>query len=305
VTALTNLCFAELGEFKTSQQARKLQRLAMEMRARESVSSSKDLTGEIAPYATALHDVFLQSHCSSCFTKLLPQAPCVVSCTICCSLRYCCSECFGADSAVHFSSGECCFFVDHLKRASPSYVTEGTSDLRAALRLLYVLEMHRLVSSDSIDKYSRIGGLSASGIEEVFEGGEVIAERILEGSLLMSSARKSRAQTSFIFSDRLKLEKMALWAVIINSVEVQLSEALAMGVAVYGPSFSWFNHSCFPSASYRFVLAPRNEDYASQKSKSCVVPASKGVAADVWHAWQYQEDHSTHGSKAIRFVVEV
>ncbi|XP_066349731.1 protein SET DOMAIN GROUP 41-like isoform X3 [Miscanthus floridulus] len=266
----------------------------MEMRARESVSTSKDLTGEIAPYATALHDVFLQSHCSSCFTKLLPQPPCVVSCTICCSLRYCCSECFGADSAVHFSSGECCFFVDHLKRASPSYVSEGTSDLRAALRLLYVLEMHGLASSDSIDKYSRIGGLSASGIEKVLEEGEVIAERMLEGSLLMSSARKSRAHTSFIFSDRLKLEKMALWAVIINSVEVQLSEGLAMGVAVYGPSFSWFNHSCFPSASYRFVLAPRNEDYASQKSKSCVVPASKGVAADVWHAWQYEEDHSTH-----------
>jgi len=65
------------------------------------------------------------------------------------------------------------------------------------------------------------------------------------------------------------------------TVEVQLSEGLAMGVAVYGPSFSWFNHSCFPSASYRFVLAPRNEDYASQKSKSCLVPASKGVAADV------------------------
>ncbi|ONM17540.1 protein SET DOMAIN GROUP 41 isoform X2 [Zea mays] len=267
----------------------------MEMRARESVSMSKDLTGEITPFATALHDVFLHSHCSSCFTKLLPQTPCVMSCMTCCSLRYCCSECLRADSVVHVSSGECCFFVDHLKRASPSYVTEGTSDLRAALRLLCVLEIHGLVSPDSINHYSRIGGLSASGIEEALKEGEVIAERILEGSLLMSSARKSRAQTCVIFSDRLKLEKMALWAVIINSVEVQLSEGLALGVAVYGPSFSWFNHSCFPSASYRFVLAPRNEDCASQKSKSSVVPASKGVAADVWHAWQY-EDHSTHGT---------
>jgi len=88
--------------------------------------------------------------------------------------------------------------------------------------------MHGLVSSDSIDNYRRIGGLSASGIEEVLEEGEVIAERILEGSLLMSSAIKSRAQTSFIFPDRLKVEKMALWAVIINSVDVGNKSNLAM-----------------------------------------------------------------------------
>ncbi|OEL16775.1 Protein SET DOMAIN GROUP 41 [Dichanthelium oligosanthes] len=266
---------------RTSEQGRKLQRLAMEMRARESVNMSEDLTGAIPPYATALHDTFLHSHCSSCFSKLPPQPPCVMSCTMCCSVRYCCSECLGTDSVVHSSSGECCFFVDHLKRASPNYVTEGTSDLRAALRLLYVLEMHGLVSSDSIKHYSRIGGLSASGIEETLEDGEEIAERILEGSLLMLSARKSRAQTYVSFSDGLKVERMALWAVITNSVEVQLSEGLAMGTAVYGPSFSWFNHSCFPNASYRFVLALKNEDCISHKSKSCAVPASKGVAADV------------------------
>ncbi|WVZ85637.1 hypothetical protein U9M48_032537 [Paspalum notatum var. saurae] len=266
---------------QSSREAWKLQCLAMEMRARESVNMSEDLTGAIAPYATALHDVFLQSHCSSCFTKLLPQAHNAVSCTTCCSVRYCCSECLSADSLVHLPSGECSFFVDHLKTASPSFVTEGTSDLRAAFRLLYVLEMHGLVSSDSISHYRRIGGLSASGIEVVLEEGEEISKKMLEGSLLMSSARKSRAQTSVSFSDGLRVEMMALWAVITNSVEVQLSEGLAMGVAVYGPSFSWFNHSCVPNASYRFVLAPTNGECASDKSKSCVVPASKGVAADV------------------------
>jgi len=139
--------------------------------------------------------------------------------------------------------------MDHLKRASPNYVTEGTSDLRAALRLLYVLEMHDLVSSDSISQYSRIGGLSASGIEEAQEEDEEIAERILEGSLLMSSSRKSRALSYVSLPDGVKVERMALWAVITNSVEVQLSEGLVMGIAVYGPSFSWFNHSCFPNAS--------------------------------------------------------
>ncbi|KAJ1270978.1 hypothetical protein BS78_06G093300 [Paspalum vaginatum] len=283
-----------LGQDKLHERPGSFNALAMEMRAQESVKISEDLTGAIAPYATALHDVFLHSHCSSCFTKLLPQAHNALSCTTCCSVRYCCSECLSADCLVHLPSGECSFFVDHLKRASTSFVTEGTSDLRTALRLLYVLEMHGLVSSHSISHYRRIGGLSASGIEVVLEEGEEIAKKMLEGSLLMSSARKSRAQTSVSFSDGLRVEMMALWAVITNSVEVQLSEGLAMGIAVYGPSFSWFNHSCFPNASYRFVLAPSNGDCTPDKPKSCVFPASKGVTADVWHAWQYDEDHSTH-----------
>lgn len=262
----------------------------MEMRARESVNMSEDLTGAITPYAIALHDTFLHSHCSSCFRKLPPQSPCVMSCLTCCTVRYCSSDCLRSDSGVHSSSGECCFFVDHIKKASPSYVTEGTSDLRAALRLLYVLEICDLVSSDSINHSSRIGGLSTFGIEEALEEGDEVADRILEGSLLMSSARKSRAQTSV----GLKFERMVLWAVITNSVEVQLSEGLAMGIAVYGPSFSWFNHSCFPNSSYRFVLASRNEDCNSHISKSRVVPSSKEVVADAWHAWQYEAYGSTH-----------
>ncbi|PVH35313.1 hypothetical protein PAHAL_7G148800 [Panicum hallii] len=273
----------------------------MEIRARESVNMSEDLTGAIAPYATALHDVFLHSHCSSCFSKLPPQSPSTMSCTMCCSVRYCCSECLSSDSLVHSSSGECCFFMDHLKRASPNYVTEGTSDLRATLRLLYVLEMHDLVSSDSINQCSRIGGLSASGIEEALEEDEEIAERILEGSLLMSSCRKSRAPSYVSLPDGGKVERITLWAVITNSVEVQLSEGLAMGIAVYGPSFSWFNHSCFPNASYRFVLAPKNEDCISHQSNTCVVPASKGVAADVWHAWQYEEANFTNGNALCKY----
>ncbi|CAN6228095.1 unnamed protein product [Urochloa humidicola] len=265
----------------------------MEMRARESVNMPEDITGAIAPYATALHDMFLHSHCSSCFSKLPSQTPCVMSCMMCCSVRYCCSECLSSDSVVHSSCGECCFFMEHLKRASPNYVTEGTSDVRAALRLLYVLELHGLLSSDQINHYSRIGGLSASGIEEALDEGGEISERILEGSLLMSSSRKAMAQTYARFSDRLKVERMALWAVITNSVEVQLDEGLAMGIAVYGPSFSWFNHSCFPNASYRFESAPKNEDCISDKSKSWTVPASKGVPADMWHACHYEEADST------------
>jgi SET and MYND domain-containing protein len=171
--------------------------------------------------------------------------------------------------------------VDSLKRASPSFLTEGTSDPRAALRLLYSLDKNGLVSSDSIDQPTRIGGLSASGIGEALgEGGEV-AERILEGSMLMSSARKMKTQTSVVSTNGLTVETVALWAVMINSVMVQISEGRDLGIAVYGPSFSWFNHSCFPNASYRFVLAPRDEDTVSDKSQYLAVPASKEVAPDV------------------------
>ncbi|GJN02961.1 hypothetical protein PR202_ga20357 [Eleusine coracana subsp. coracana] len=282
-------------------QGKKLHDLAMEMRARESINISEDLTGAITPYTTALHDAFLHSHCSSCFRKLPLQSSCIKCCVTCSSVWYCCSDCLNSDSMVHLASGECCFIVNHLKKASLPCVTEGTSDFRAAIRLLYVLEARGLVSSDSIGHSSRIGGLSASGIEEVLEEGDAIAERILEGSLLMSSARKSRAQASVGFSDG--LETLTLWAVITNSVEVQVSEGQAMGIAVYGPSFSWFNHSCFPNASYRFALAPWHDDCTSHKSKFCVSPVSRGIAQNAvrkfnWHAWQYEEDSSTHDSAA-------
>uniref|UniRef100_A0A0E0P961 SET domain-containing protein n=1 Tax=Oryza rufipogon TaxID=4529 RepID=A0A0E0P961_ORYRU len=268
--------------------------MAMGMRARESVNMSEDLTQAIAPYATALHDASLQSHCSSCFHRIPAQSPHDMSCTMCGSVRYCCSDCLISDCEVHSSSGECCFFVKHLREASPSTLTEETSDIRAALRLLYSLETRGLVSSDSVSSSNRIGGLSASGIREVLEEGGEIAEGVLEGSLLMLSARKSRMKNYVGLSNGLTIEKVALWAVMTNSVEVQISEEQSLGIAVYGPSFSWFNHSCCPSASYRFVLVPQNEGCTSNKPESCVVPVSKGAAPDAWHAWQNEEAGFAH-----------
>uniref|UniRef100_A0A0D9W4Y1 Sphingomyelin synthase-like domain-containing protein n=1 Tax=Leersia perrieri TaxID=77586 RepID=A0A0D9W4Y1_9ORYZ len=259
---------------------RRSRKMAMGMTAWRSVNMSEDLTQEIAPFATALHEALLYSHCSSCFRNIPTRSPCAVSCTTCSSVRYCCSDCLISDCGVHSSSGECCFFVNHLKEASPSSLSEETTDIRAALRLLYSLEARGLVSSDSVGSSNRIGGLSLSGIEQAMvEGGE-IAERMLKGSLLMSSARKLRMQTSFGLSNGLTIEKVALWAVMTNSVEVQINEGQALGIAVYGPRFSWFNHSCCPNACYRFVLAPRNEDSTSDRPKSCVVPVSKGAAPD-------------------------
>uniref|UniRef100_A0A0E0H0T6 SET domain-containing protein n=1 Tax=Oryza nivara TaxID=4536 RepID=A0A0E0H0T6_ORYNI len=230
--------------------------MAMGMRARESVNMSEDLTQAIAPYATALHDVSLQSHCLSCFHRIPAQSPHDMSCTMCGSVRYCCSDCLISDCEVHSSSGECCFFVKHLREASPSTLTEETSDIRAALRLLYSLETRGLVSSDSVSSSNRIGGLSASGIREVLEEGGEIAEGVLEGSLLMLSARKSRMKNYVDLSYGLTIEKVALWAVMTNSVE--------------------------------------NEGCTSNKPESCVVPVSKGAAPDVWHAWQNEEAGFAH-----------
>lgn len=276
----------------------------MEMRAGESVDISENLTRAIAPYAMALHDEFLHSHCSSCFRDLPSQRTCVVSCMVCCTVRYCCSDCLSSDCQVHMSSGECCFFANHLEKASTSCTTEGTSDFRAALRLLYLLEMHGLVSSDSINQSSRIGGLSVSGIREVLEEGGEVSERIREGSMLMSSARKMRTQNAVVFLNGLTVEMVALWAVMINSVEVQICEGRDLGIAVYGPNFSWFNHSCFPNASYNFILAPWKEDSVSDKPPYRAVPASKGIASDAWRAWQF-EDGFTHavGKYGPRVVV--
>uniref|UniRef100_A0A0E0KQK9 SET domain-containing protein n=1 Tax=Oryza punctata TaxID=4537 RepID=A0A0E0KQK9_ORYPU len=249
--------------------------MAMGMRARKSVNISEDLTQAIAPYVTALHDASLHSHCSSCFRGIPAQSPRDMSCTTCGSVQYCCSDCLISDCEVHSSSGECCFFVKHLREGSPSTLTEETSDIRAALRLLFSLEMRGLVSSDSISSSNRICGLSASGIREVLEEGGEIAERMLEGSLLMLSARKLSMKNSVDLSNGLTIEKVALWAVMTNSVEVQISEEQSLGIAVYGPSFSWFNHSCCPNASYRFLLAPQNEGCTSNKPESCVIPVTK------------------------------
>uniref|UniRef100_A0A0E0KQL2 SET domain-containing protein n=1 Tax=Oryza punctata TaxID=4537 RepID=A0A0E0KQL2_ORYPU len=191
--------------------------MAMGMRARKSVNISEDLTQAIAPYVTALHDASLHSHCSSCFRGIPAQSPRDMSCTTCGSVQYCCSDCLISDCEVHSSSGECCFFVKHLREGSPSTLTEETSDIRAALRLLFSLEMRGLVSSDSISSSNRICGLSASGIREVLEEGGEIAERMLEGSLLMLSARKLSMKNSVDLSNGLTIEKVALWAVMTNT----------------------------------------------------------------------------------------
>lgn len=124
------------------------------MRAVDDVEIGRDLTTALPPLAHALHDSFIHSHCSSCFSPLPaaplspPSAPVSPSCVF-----YCSQACSASDSALHASSGE----LQLLHCRSPSAATSDdgdTSDLRAALRLLAALG-----DSPCGDGCQRINGL--------------------------------------------------------------------------------------------------------------------------------------------------
>lgn len=103
----------------------------------------------------------------------------------------------------------------------------------------------------------------AGDLENVLEEDGEVAGRIREGGSLISRARNRKRARDGRRVGAVALEEEALWAVLTNAVEVQVSERGAIGIAVYGPAFSWFNHSCAPNASYRFELANRSEGTGS------------------------------------------
>ncbi|KAJ0976863.1 hypothetical protein J5N97_012337 [Dioscorea zingiberensis] len=252
----------------------------MEVRAREAMGLAQDLTPPIPPLAAALHDAFLSSHCSSCFrlifsrnTPLNPISfPSCPSCNA--SILYCSQSCSASDSPRHVSSGEC-----RLLSTSPHACT---SDLRAALRLLHSLGSHPLPTPPS-----RIGGLLVCDLDGApeEEGESEISGRIREGATLMARARNGKLEGDVVATA--EKEKAALWAVVRNAVEVQVGGAAAVGIAVYGPMFSWLNHSCSPNACYRFEYPSRSElDPGSFEPSSLrVFPSGHEQDAAAWSAW--------------------
>ncbi|RRT60141.1 hypothetical protein B296_00045186, partial [Ensete ventricosum] len=228
----------------------------------------------IPPLAAALHLRFLPSRCSACFRPLDSFLPCA-ACRG--AARYCSAACSAADSSAHAASGECCLLRDH-------HPDGDTSDFRAALRLLHSLETLGMGISPPASlpgRPRRIAGLLASGLEKVLEEGGEVAGRIMAGTALMSLARgRSRSREADVDGWAASLE-VVLWAVLTNSVEVHISEVGALGVAVYGPGFSWFNHSCVPNACYRFELADRFGEPGPFSPESFLVSsAAAGVATD-------------------------
>ncbi|KAF5444560.1 hypothetical protein F2P56_033684 [Juglans regia] len=220
----------------------------MEMRGSEDVEMGQDITPPFPPLSFSLHDSFLLSHCSACFSPLplrptfphipLPLPPYLLS--------YCSPRCSSSDSPLHFSSAEF-----HLLRSHPSSFGES-SDLRAALRFL-----HSLPASCRSVPNGRLAGLLTNRDKLLARTGydEEFVERIRDGARVMAAARKMREGYGSSEPNDFVLEEAALCLVLTNAVEVQDDSGRTLGIAVYDPSFSWINHSCSPNASYRFFLS--------------------------------------------------
>ncbi|KAK9167075.1 hypothetical protein Scep_002266 [Stephania cephalantha] len=164
-------------------------------------------------------------------------------------------SCSAADLPLHHSSAE-----HHLRRLLPSSPFSAAShDLRAALRLL--LHHH---SPPHPTKNHRFLGLLTNRhkFDHDTEDDEEreMAARLREGARLMSMARRMRDGLDVGEVGECEEEEMALFVVMTNGVEVQVDDEGPIGVAVYGPGFSWINHSCSPNACYRFSVAGSSEE---------------------------------------------
>ncbi|VFQ78710.1 unnamed protein product [Cuscuta campestris] len=147
-------------------------------------------------------------------------------------------------------------------RHSPAIM--DTSGLCLSLRLLRRFQILCLVSGND-GVLDRTGGLMTNHEEllmmvdtrEDVVTNEVF-ERIKEGSRAMAFARRmlSNLNSESPLAGDCDLEEAVLCFVLTNAVEVQDSAGRSVGVAVYGPSFSWNNHGCSPNCSCRFSTMP-------------------------------------------------
>eukprot|EP00249_Psilotum_nudum_P015343 c25275_g1_i3 orf=617-1543(-) len=122
-----------------------------------------------------------------------------------------------------------------------------------------------------------------------------LAKQIREGALLMSIAKRittelmvmSGETNSCLLQIPVKEESLlaeeVICQVITNGVQIEVESTERkvesgvaagtrnLGTAVYGPTLSWFNHSCRPNALFSFVLKG-SHPYSSWSSDSLVVP---------------------------------
>nr|KJB66312.1 hypothetical protein B456_010G134600 [Gossypium raimondii] len=224
----------------------------MEMRAKQDIEIGDDITPPLLPLSFSLHDSFLSSHCSSCFSPLsFPPSPHHYG-----SL-YCSAPCSSSHSPISSSSAE-----SFLPLTCPL-----SSDLRTALRLLLSLpstcpHLHRFTN-----------GLLTNYLK--LTSSPEFAAQIRQGAIAMAAARKLRKGLSLDQSDDVLLEEAVLCLVVTNAVEVQDESGRSLGIAVYDPSFSWINHSCSPNACYRFIVSPPNATSFGEDSASAlrIVPS--------------------------------
>ncbi|XVF37200.1 hypothetical protein REPUB_Repub19eG0125600 [Reevesia pubescens] len=257
----------------------------MEMRAKEDVEIGEDITPPLLPLSFSLHDSFLSSHCSSCFSLLPPLSPGIPHHVP----LYCSPPCSSSHFPIHSSSAES-FLPQPLPPTCPD-----SSDLRTALRLLLYLptlcpHLHRF-NNALLTNYHKL----TSSPE--------YAAKIRQGAIAMAAARKSQYGHNEKHNDDFLLEEAVLSLVITNAVEVQDESGRSLGIAVYDPSFSWINHSCSPNACYRFWVSPPGatsfgEDFSSTLR---IVPCVSGEECAVCSCFNYPKGNRKYkyGPKII------
>ncbi|KAG8389824.1 hypothetical protein BUALT_Bualt01G0018600 [Buddleja alternifolia] len=252
----------------------------MEMRAIEDIAIGQDLTPHLPPLAVALHDYALTSHCAACFSTLPPPPPPFSPFTPTSpqnprhvpTLLYCSPRCSFSDS----SSAEPHLLSLFLQ--SPPSTWHDSSDLRLALRLLYIFQstegFHR---NDAV--LERIAGLMTNRERLIFgENNEDqfhVLERIREGAKMIAKAKKT-CDVIVEFEQDFELEEMVLCLVLTNAVEVQDKSGCSIGIGVYDTTFSWINHSCSPNACYRFLFGPECDEQPSLKINSAAKTSVSG-----------------------------
>ncbi|CAI0396164.1 unnamed protein product [Linum tenue] len=228
----------------------------MEMRAREDVEIGRDITPAIPPISFSLHDAFLHSHCSACFSPLSgrpfpPRHHRHLSSSS--SVLYCSPLCSAADSPLHFSSAE----SNLLDSSPPSPSSESSADLRL------------LRTSSAAASGDRMFGLLTNR-EKLLAEGDEISDRVRSGAAAMAAARGRGNGAA-------EEEESAICLVITNGVEVVDEKGRGIGIAVYDSAFSWINHSCSPNACYRFLLPSPDLSPSPPDSDLRIVPSGPTV----------------------------
>ncbi|XP_038700289.1 protein SET DOMAIN GROUP 41 isoform X2 [Tripterygium wilfordii] len=264
--------------------------MEMEMRASEDTEMGRDITPPLPPIAYSLHNSFLLSHCSSCFSPLsssLRYPPLLPNPSSTHHVFYCSPQCSSSDSPLHFSTAE--FHLLH----SPSIPDDDSADLRVALRLLLSLP-------DSATQIDRVAGLLTNRHKLSSSGNTEILTRIRDGAREMAAARRARCGVTEDDEDDVVLEEAALCLVITNAVEVQDADGRAIGISVYDTAFSWINHNCSPNACYRFLLNFTNtESSSSGESVLRIVPAANQGDTSVCTHNQSKKGCKNYGPKII------
>ncbi|CAN8302590.1 unnamed protein product [Cochlearia groenlandica] len=211
----------------------------MEIIAAGDIDTGTDLFPPLSPLTFSLYDSFLSSHCSSCFSLLLPSPPPQSPTSLYCSAAACSSV---TDSPLIIPP--------------PDIYPILSSDIKATLRLL-------LLSSSSV--------ATASSLPHRFGNLLTNHHRLISDPSISVAIRRAAnfiavVRGNWVNGKDTEVEEAALCSVLTNAVDVQDSTGRGLGIAVYDSRFSWINHSCSPNTCYRFLISPSSSSSSSLDS---------------------------------------